>query len=170
VDIILPVVLLIVGFGLVIFEVFIPSFGLLTLCAMSSFAVSALLAFDYSKTFGFGIIGSAVIGVPVFMMCALKILPKTSFGKRIILQGPEGPSHAVTRDLENLFVGKTGTATSNLRPAGVADIDGERCDVVTRGEMLPRGARIEVIESSGNRLVVRSIDTVSDNQEPEVIG
>ena len=37
------------------------------------------------------------------------------------------------------WVGKQGIAISPLRPAGVAEIEGKRLDVVTRGEFLAEG-------------------------------
>jgi membrane-bound serine protease (ClpP class) len=53
------------------------------------------------------------------------------------------------------LVGARGVALSDLRPSGVADIDGRRVDVVTSGEYLRRGDRLEVIVDEGWRRVVR---------------
>ena len=47
-----------------------------------------------------------------------------------------------------------GVALSALRPAGFARIDGKKVDVVTRGDMLPAGCPIVVLEVGGNRVVV----------------
>ena len=60
-----------------------------------------------------------------------------------------------TEDLHTL-VGRRGSALTVLRPAGIADIDGVRLDVVTQGEFLNAGASVEVIEVEGNRIVVRA--------------
>jgi len=49
---------------------------------------------------------------------------------------------------------KEGTAASDLRPAGVAEIEGQRVDVVTQGEMIAEGDRVRVTEVEGNRVVV----------------
>ncbi|MFP3908156.1 MAG: NfeD family protein, partial [Acidimicrobiales bacterium] len=67
----------------------------------------------------------------------------------------DGGSPAATSSL----VGRTGTALSDLRPSGVADLDGERVDVVTAGDYVRRGEPIEVIVDEGYRRVVRRIDT-----------
>jgi membrane-bound serine protease (ClpP class) len=58
-------------------------------------------------------------------------------------------------DEEGSLVGSTGTALSDLRPSGVADIDGERVDVVTTGEYLRSGERVVVVSDEGYRRVVR---------------
>jgi membrane-bound serine protease (ClpP class) len=51
--------------------------------------------------------------------------------------------------------GATGVALTDLRPAGVAEIAGRRVDVVTEGEYLKAGDRIEVLVDEGYRRVVR---------------
>lgn len=55
------------------------------------------------------------------------------------------------------LLGKEGTATSELRPAGVAEIEGRRVDVVTQGGMIAEGDRVRVAEVEGNRVVVEAI-------------
>lgn len=67
------------------------------------------------------------------------------------IERPEGPD--VDRD--ESWVGATGVAASDLRPAGIADIDGHRIDVVTSGEYLRAGEPIEVIRDDRYRRVVR---------------
>lgn len=51
--------------------------------------------------------------------------------------------------------GAVGTALSDLRPAGVADFGGHRVDVVTEGDYLVAGDRVEVILAERYRRVVR---------------
>ena len=53
------------------------------------------------------------------------------------------------------LIGKTGVAITDLRPAGVATVGGERVDVVTEGEYIQSGAGVEVIRTEGYRHVVR---------------
>lgn len=54
-----------------------------------------------------------------------------------------------------LVAGTPGTARTDLRPAGVAEIEGERVDVVSDGEYLPAGEEIEVVRDEGYRRLVR---------------
>jgi len=44
-----------------------------------------------------------------------------------------------------------------LRPAGVAEIEGQRLDVVSEGGMIEPGASIQVIGVDGTRIVVRKV-------------
>jgi membrane-bound serine protease (ClpP class) len=65
-----------------------------------------------------------------------------------------GEMHAEQTD--HLVSGGTaGVALSDLRPSGIASIDGQRVDVVTEGEHIPEGEPIEVVSDEGYRRVVR---------------
>lgn len=63
--------------------------------------------------------------------------------------------HAVPVDATPSLVGAKGIALSDLRPSGVADIDGERVDVVTLGDYIRRGEPVEVVRDDTYRRVVR---------------
>ena len=44
-----------------------------------------------------------------------------------------------------------------LRPAGMAQFGERFVDVVTEGNFVPAGARVQVIEIEGNRVVVKEV-------------
>lgn len=56
------------------------------------------------------------------------------------------------------LLGRQGVALSDLRPAGVARIDGHRIDVITEGEWLAAGDPVTVITDEGYRRVVERTD------------
>ncbi|HWV56553.1 MAG TPA: nodulation protein NfeD [Longimicrobiales bacterium] len=55
------------------------------------------------------------------------------------------------------LVGATGTALTDLRPAGAAEFNGERVDVVADANWIPAGTPIRVVRSEGYRIVVRPV-------------
>lgn len=57
-----------------------------------------------------------------------------------------------------VHVGDWGLADSPLRPAGKARFEEAYVDVVTDGTFVDKGAQVQVIEISGNRVVVRAVD------------
>ncbi len=94
----------------------------------------------------------------VLVMCTIAFIPvfftvwKNVLARYFAITGDEKdfrPS-ALGSDL----VGAEGITLSALRPSGIARLNEQRYDVVTRGEMLEKGTRIRVIEVSGNRIVV----------------
>ena len=54
-----------------------------------------------------------------------------------------------------VLVGKSGTTTSVLRPAGIGDFDGVRLNVVTEGGFIEKDMPIEIVRVDGSRIVVR---------------
>lgn len=57
------------------------------------------------------------------------------------------------------YLGKTGSALTPLRPAGVAMVDGIRIDVATEGEFIAAGSRIKVVAMDTRRYFVRLADS-----------
>ena len=51
-------------------------------------------------------------------------------------------------------VGETGLAISDLRPAGIANFQGRRLNVLTDGTYLRKNTRVKIIRVEGNRIFV----------------
>lgn len=151
----LVVLLCILGLGLLVAEVIFVSFGIIATLAGVALLSAIFVAFQESTFFGVAMVVIESIAAPIVLTFAFKLLPKTPFGKALILDAPgtQMTAGAADRDLVGM-VGKTGVTVSPLRPAGFARIDGKRVDVVTRGEMLDSDCPIVVLDVSGNRVVV----------------
>lgn len=154
-NILFATLLLSVGFGLVVAEVFFPSLGALSILAVLSLVGSVLFAFRESSEAGVTFLVIAVVGGLGTALFAFKLLPKTPWGRRMIVAGPTfAHDPAATDPQVRDLLGKTGRAVSMLRPAGIAEIDGRRVDCVTVGEMLDAGTPVKVTRLEGNRVVV----------------
>jgi len=149
------VLLVIVGLMLLVAEVFFVSFGVIALLSGAALFGAVFVAFQESTAFGVTMLVVEAIAAPIVMALAFKLLPRTPFGRKLILAGPETQNSAAAADpgLQGLL-DKTGVTLSALRPAGFARIDGKKIDVVTRGEMLPADVSVVVVEVTGNRVVV----------------
>ena len=55
------------------------------------------------------------------------------------------------------LLGAVGTAVTVLRPAGTVRFGDQYVDVVTEGGYIPAGARVQVIEVEGTRIVVKEV-------------
>ena len=105
-----------------------------------------------------------VLGASVFITLTvayawIRHLPNSRRFTGLIHQGSalaaEGFVSALPRgDL----VGKQGLAVTDLRPAGVAMFDGEKIDVVTDGEYISNGARVQIVRAEAMRQVVRLVN------------
>ena len=71
-------------------------------------------------------------------------------GNRLVLSTDVGGAH------DPGLVGSVGVALTDLRPAGAAEIDGMRVDVVAEAGYLDAGSALEVVADEGYRRVVRA--------------
>ena len=157
--------LLSAGLALLGLEIFVlPGFGV---AGILGFA--ALLGGLTMALIGHGPTLRAVMGaverVTIAMLAALlasfillRFLPKLPFGRQLMLEtalasGSTGTELPVEPDSD--LLGREGVTLSLLRPAGFAEIDGERVDVVAEGEMIEAGVPVVVSRMEGNRIVVR---------------
>jgi len=153
---ILPILLQLAGVLVVIAEIVIPSAGILAVLACSLIGYSIYLVFtSISSSAGMAFIVVDIIAFPVVLMVGLKLLVKSPVTLKTELSRAEGYSSQSEELLA--YQGKTGTAMSDLRPAGAAIIENQRVDVVSRGEYIEKGATIVVLAIDGNRVVVKKI-------------
>jgi membrane-bound serine protease (ClpP class) len=156
----LAVVLFFVGVVLVVIELFVPSLGVLSMAAGACFVGAIVVAFGESTAWGLGFLGGTLVLVPLLVYLGFKVFPHTFIGRRLILAAPDRSEEErgadVTSDPLHDLVGRSGRALSDLRPAGLVEIDGRRLDVVSGGEWVEAGARVTIIEVEGNRAVVRA--------------
>lgn len=94
-----------------------------------------------------------VLTVVIFWVVA-RIFPRNAFARRIAFSGVQGAEYVAAPDRRSLL-GHAGMATSFLRPAGHALIDGERVDVLSEGEFVPAGSSVIVTRVEGARVFVR---------------
>jgi len=104
--------------------------------------------------------GGALVGTAVFAVLAARFLPDIPMFNRLLLSPPDASagleaSGTRIRPETHPLVGARGRALSRLRPAGRAEVDGRRLDVVTEGSFIEAGAPIEVVKVKANRIVVR---------------
>lgn len=154
-NILFATLLLSLGFALVVAEVFFPSLGALSILAVLSLGGSVLFAFRETNEAGYTFLAIAIFGGFGTALLAFKLLPRTAWGRKIIIAGPSfAQDPAATDPHTKDLLGKSGRALSMLRPAGIAEIDGRRVDCVTVGEMIEAGADVKVTRIEGNRVVV----------------
>lgn len=151
---IIPVILQVAGIAVLVAEVVLPSGGLLTVVAAGCLGYSLYIVFaDISVFSGMIFVMADIVILPVVLLAGLKLLARSPFALKSVLSSKSGYSSYDEKTSE--YVGKQGTAATNLRPAGTAIINGKRVDVVTRGDYIEKGAEIKVTAVEGARVVVR---------------
>ena len=153
-SLLLLIILQLVGVVVIIAEIILPSGGILSIVALSVFGYSLYIAFsEISKTVGFAFVAADLVLIPVLVIVGLKLLARSPVTLRKTLSREEGVS-SQSPELVS-YIDMQGTAVTNLRPAGMAVINGKRVDVVTRGEYIEKDSAIIVTAVTGNQIIVR---------------
>jgi membrane-bound serine protease (ClpP class) len=165
--------MLLVGSGLVLLAaefLLIPGFGVagvLGIAALLSGLSLSLIGGGATWDFILKAVGQVVFSLLLALvgsLVLLRFLPRLPFGRRLILETglAAGEGYASAPDTDKQWLGKDGLAVSPLRPSGIADIAGERLDVVSDGEFIEAGAQVVVARVDGNRIVVRRHRAVTE--------
>ena len=151
------VVVFLAGVILLFVEAVVPGFGVFGLAGITAMIISIYLASATDpqalRSLMVAVVATVLLGA-VLGRYALKKGLWTRLSLPASLTTEEGyvPT-AIRRDL----VGREGVALTPLRPSGLANIEGERIDVVTEGGYALAGAGVRVTKVEGGRVVVRVI-------------
>ncbi len=147
------ITLYIIGLIAITVELFIPG-AIVGLCGAGCVVTSIIFAYLYvSNLLGHILLVLGICFIPVFFVSWYKLLSKTFSVKA----SEKGFSSA--RDRLNDLLSEEGVALTTLRPSGIANIKGDKIDVISEGEMISKNTRIKVIDVKGNRIIVKPVKT-----------
>lgn len=146
--------------ALVVAEVFVPSGGILSLCALACVTGGVVIFFKHSVVAGWAGVVIAVVMVPVLLIVAYKLLPRTRFGRQVVLAPPvraRGDAIADTDEIAALL-GRTGRVLTPLRPVGMCEFDGRRVECVAESGYVQKDEQVRVIRVEGTQVTVRVME------------
>lgn len=157
----LPIILCaVVGLILLLIEAFMPGFGLPGISGMLLLLAAIVLTWiEYGAYAG---LGATLIVIAIGAITLTLSLKSAATGRlsrsALILKDKQESSegYQASEDMSYLL-GKAGTALTVLRPAGTADINGERVSVISAGDFIDKGAPLQVIEVEGARVLVKRL-------------
>jgi len=162
---VIEILMFVGGLGLLLLEIFvIPGFGVAGISGIILIIASLFLAMVGADPFlDMDVVSFAIIKLTVGLAAALvllfllaRFLPKSNLFKKFILSAEEKADAGYTsRTNFSELLGAEGIAATTLRPAGTAEINGKRVDVVTDSEYIEHGKPIIVTAVEGMRVVVR---------------
>ena len=160
---ILAICLYLLCAALLVAEVFVPSFGLISVCAIVALLGGLRIFFGFGPVAGWVGVIVAVIMIPTVLILAYKVFPKTSFGQHVILSSPQRQKGDAIPDTDQLLhmFGKVGVVITPLRPVGMCDFSGQRLECVAESGYVDNDRKVEVIKVEGTQLTVRAVDETS---------
>ena len=157
----LPIIIcFLIGIGLLILEAFMPGFGAAGVTGVVLEIITLVMTW-----FEHGPVATLIMLLIVLLVLAIAI----STSLRSITSGRLSKSSLVHSETENneegyrstqdlaVFMGKEGTASSVLRPTGIADFDGVRLNVSSEGDFIAAGTRVRIIKVEGAKILVRAL-------------
>lgn len=156
------------GVTLLAIELFVtPGFGVTGVLGLLSLGAGLTLSlFSAGATHELIVYAAARVVLSVLLalvgsLVLFRFVPHLPYARHLVLDtGLDATSgYASAPESDQRWVGAHGTANTPLRPAGIADLAGQRVDVVSDGEYIDAGAPIEVTRVEGNRIVVRRAPT-----------
>ncbi|PCH66564.1 MAG: serine protease [Bacteroidetes bacterium] len=166
------IVIFILGLILVGIEVFaIPGFGVAGITgiflAMMGLTLSLVknVGFDFSPVDGtafvtasFTVIVSMLLSITGSILLGAKLL-KSHLFRHLVLEAVQDKAEGYigTDASEFDLVGKTGTAATDLRPAGKVEIDGDLYDATAETGYIEKGTSVKVVKYETAQLFVRKI-------------
>jgi len=108
----------------------------------------------------------AIIATIVILIVGLRVMSRYNMWYRLTLQNKQHNDEGYVAPAPelSLYTGKEGVALTPLRPAGSAEVDGHRLDVVTEGEFIPKDKRVKVTKVEGTRVVVKEITELHEEE------
>jgi len=146
--------------ALLIAEVFVPSGGVLTVCALACVFGGGYIFYKHGTAACVGGVIVAIIMIPSVLVIAYKIFPKTKFGKGVILARPVREQGDAVPDSEQLkkLLGATGVVLTPLRPVGMCDFSGQRVECVAESGYVDKDKEVTVIDVESTQVTVRTVE------------
>ena len=153
VDNTLAVVLLVVGFILMAIEMYVPGFGAFGITG-GLMLIGGIIATKPTPLQALIMVVILVALLCIVLSVSIHSASKGRLSKSNLVLKEVSVEHSAVEDLD-YFVNKDGVSLTVLRPAGMAEFDGVKLNVVSDGEFIPAGAHVCVTRVDGNRIVVQ---------------
>ncbi len=154
----IPIALIIVGVLLIVAEVYlIPGLNVVGIIGAVMLLAAIAVAFLEAGVLG-GVL--AMSSASLLSGGAFWWLWKSGAWNQFILSSSlQTDDKQIARESEQRarYLGKKGTAVTPLRPTGIAEIDGERIEVVTEGDFISAGSRVKVVAMDRRHYFVRLV-------------
>ncbi|WP_238458014.1 NfeD family protein [Alkalihalobacterium alkalinitrilicum] len=159
------VILFAAGVILILIEIFVPGFGIFGILGIGSIIGSMILA-SYSTV---NILVSLLIAVVITTIVSILIFKYFGYRgpmKKIVFTGATTTEEGyITNVTRKELVGQIGKSITPLRPSGMVLFGSDRLDVISEGGYIEQGKNVEVVYTSGSRIVVREIKEKLQREE-----
>lgn len=137
---------------LIVAEVLVPSFGLLSVLSAAFFFYSYYLLNAYNPSFTPILFILNLFTVPSIIIFSVKILGNSPMALKKKLEKARSFGAEVVVD-----IGETGVTSTPMRPSGKVRFKNGFFDAITEGVFLEKDTPVEVVSLKENKIVVKSV-------------
>lgn len=162
-ELLVPIALVLAGLSLIVVEVYLVP-GVNVVGLVGALTMLFGIGYAFSETGLAGGLATAA-GAVALTGGVLYTMWRTGAWDQFVLAASlkrDAEAAAIESEKRSRYVGRSGVALSPLRPTGIADIDGDRIEVVTEGGFVAAGSRIKVVAMDRRHFFVRVADTTPD--------
>ena len=148
---------LIVGFVLLVIEMFLPGIGIAGVTGVISLIAVVVLQLGWGNPrVALYVIAIAMLIIILGLFWIIRSFQKGRLSKSFLVlrDSSDGTSVPEIANAKADLLGKSGVAVTTLRPAGIAEIEGRRVDVSTAGEFIAKGSPVTVVKAEGMHILV----------------
>ena len=145
------------GLALIGLEMFVPG-GIVGTVGIITVVYAIIYVNKSTYYIAFILVISLILAVILYYVNRNVFHKKLMFLDRLVLNDSISTEDGYVASESRLeLLGQKLIAYTDLRPAGVAVLENEKLDVVTDGDFIEKGNKIEVIRVEGMRIVVKKI-------------
>lgn len=153
-----PIVIFILGICLLIFEVFVPDFGVAGIIGFLLIIGGVYLTNNDLSTALRDLSIAVVAASFLFIMLIRRGYSLTHLQKLVLQNNLDKESGFSSNTDASAYLGKTGKTTTPLRPSGKVQFEDTELDVVSTGEHIDTNVSVIVTKVEGYKIIVRRVD------------
>ena len=147
--------LFIIGLIFILLEFFVPG-GILGILGLSAVVGSLFMAGENNTLIAVSLLIAIMVSLTVSILLVKVFNKNMKFFKKMVLKDATTTEEGYVSNVNRVeLLGKIGMALTPLRPAGIANFNDERVDVVTEGSFIDQDSEVIVVKVEGSRIVVR---------------
>lgn len=157
-ELLLPIIFVLVGIAMIVAEVYlIPGMNVIGILGALLMLFAIGMAFMQIGVMGgfLTMAGATSVTVGTFWW----LWTSGAWDRFVLSTSLKSDDKLLVRESEQRarYLGKQGTAITPLRPTGIAEIEGERIEVVTEGDFISAGSAVKVVAMDRRKHFVRLV-------------
>lgn len=162
----IPMIIMFAGVILCIVEVFVPGFGILGILG-GIFSVGGIVARSIMGATFAQILYMILVDVSLVCLSIILMIISTRCGfirHSSLVESKTSISVNYGKDNKQLLkmLGKTTFATTEFKPTGKFNYNGETYEATTYGEFIQKGEKIQIVEVKADKIFVRTADGITN--------